>query len=117
MKCPVCYGTLNKIKVAPCFDCGHAPEEIAELAHGEHEYHIFEIWGQNIVLCDFCDADFGSYFPDYFGLPEGPPQEYPLELIEMLDSPTIGIDLYCSSCRHRLAFLKFLKAARSHNAA
>jgi hypothetical protein len=117
MECPICSGTLKEIQVAPCFDCGHAPDEIGECQRGEHEYHLFSLWSQELVLCDFCDADFGSYFPDYFGLPEGPPQDYPLELIAKVASPSIATDLYCTSCKQRLAFLKFLKAARTHNAA
>jgi hypothetical protein len=117
MNCPICSGELNEIHVAPCFDCGHAPDEIGECLRGEHEYHRFKLWGQSLVLCDFCDADFGSYYPDYFGLPGSLPQDYPLELAAKPESRAITTDMYCSSCKHRLAFLQFLKAAREHNAA
>lgn len=112
MQCPICSGELHEIQVAPCFDCGHATGEIEECARGEHEYHTFSLWDQRLVLCDFCDADFGSYYPDYFGLPESSPQDYPLELVEIVDSPSISTDLYCPLCKRRLAFLQFLKAVR-----
>ncbi len=117
MECPICSGALKEIQVAPCFDCGHASDEHEECQQGAHKYHRFNLWGQELVLCDFCDADFGSYFPSYLGLPEGAPQDYPLELIAMVPSPAIAKDLYCNHCKHRLAFLQFLKAARAHNAA
>ncbi len=114
--CPICSGSLEERVVAPCFDCGHAPEEIKEYEQGYHKYHVFSLWGEELVLCDFCDADFGSYYPDYFGLPEGLPLEYPLELVRQLEKPLLSKDLYCHQCKHRLAFLSFLANVRVHNA-
>ena len=40
-----------------------------ELDHfKEHNYTEYEIFfDQRLVLCDFCDVDFGSYDPTYFG--------------------------------------------------
>ncbi len=115
--CPICLAQLQEIEVAPCFDCGHIHRELDECIRGEHEYHVFEIWGQEIVLCDFCDADFGSYSPDYWGLPEGPLPDYPLHLVRKVESPSIGRDLYCANCNHRLDFLLFRSRAVAHNAA
>ncbi len=115
--CPICAGALEIIEVAPCFDCGHSPGELVELARNEHEYHVLEIWGHEIVLCDFCDADFGSYFPDYWGLPSGPLPDYPLALRRKVIDPEIDRDWFCSACRHRLAFLLFRSAAIVHNVA
>jgi hypothetical protein len=106
--CPICAELLQQIDVAPCFDCGHSPEELGECIRGEHTYHEFEIWGSRIVLCDFCDADFGSYYPDYWGLPAGPLPDYPLVQVREIERPAIQRDLFCTSCRHRLAFLSFL---------
>jgi len=108
---------MQSIDVAPCFDCGHAPTEIEHFVQQQHEYHVFEVWGREIVLCDFCDADFGSYFPDYWGMPEGSLPDYPLQLIRKLDNPAIERDLYCANCKHRLAFLFFRQHALAHNAA
>ena len=114
LRCPVCDSVMEIRTVAPCFDCGHRESELHELAAGEHEYHLFTVFGQEIVLCDFCDADFGSYYPSYFGLPGATPGEvnYDLDLIELVENPQPSTDYVCDSCHHRLAYLKFLAAAR-----
>ena len=114
--CPICSTELQSITVAPCFDCGHAPAEVEQFARGEHRYHVFELWGREIVLCDFCDADFGSYFPDYWGMPQRPHPDYPLRLVRALESPATGQDFYCGNCKHRLAFLVFRQHAKTHHA-
>ncbi|MFC0682595.1 hypothetical protein ACFFGH_32605 [Lysobacter korlensis] len=115
--CPICSSALTPIQVAPCFDCGHAQRELEDWAHGKHEYRVYRIWGQDIVLCDFCDADFGSYFPDYWGLPEGPLPDYPLDLVSIVENPQLSQDGYCNQCQHRLAFLRFRQQAIDHNSA
>ena len=102
---------------APCYDCGHSESEIGEFERGEHEYNVFDLWGHELVLCDFCDADFGSYFPEHWGLPPGPLPEYPLNHLHLLALPTLTTDACCPTCNHRLAFLKVLAAARAKNAA
>ena len=109
---------MQERTVAPCFDCGHAESELRELAAGEHEYHHFRVFGQEIVLCDFCDADFGSYYPSHFGLPGETPgaANYDLDLIAKVDHPQPATDFVCERCKHRLAFLTFLAAARRANA-
>ncbi|MCC8468961.1 hypothetical protein LN470_03860 [Xanthomonas phaseoli] len=91
--------------------------ELQECLRGEHEYHLFRIWGQEIVLCDFCDADFGSYFPNFWGLPAGCPPDYPLELVTKIENPHLAQDGHCAACQHRLAFLLFRRRAIDHNAA
>lgn len=117
--CPICSGVLESRLVAPCYDCGHVEGELIELANQEHIYREYNVFGSRIVLCDFCDADFGSYYPSYFGLPDlgetiGTDD---LELIKELNPPPEAIhDGYCIECRHRLAFLKFLAVAREWNA-
>lgn len=108
--CPICATSLTRIRVAPCFDCGHSSAELDELANDEHDYHVFRLWGLELVLCDFCDADFGSYYPDYWGLPGGFPMDYPLELVGKVEQPVAGEDGYCPQCKHRLAFLDFRAA-------
>jgi hypothetical protein len=103
--------------VAPCYDCGHVDSEIGEFERHEHDYHQFVLWGHDLVLCDFCDADFGSYHPEYWGLPAGPLPNYPLELVGPVVSPKISEDHVCPQCKHRLAFLKLLSAIRKQYAA
>lgn len=117
MLCPICSTKMTVQSVAPCYDCGHADSEIGEFERREHEYHQFELWGHSLVLCDFCDADFGSYYPEYWGLPAGPLPDYPLHLIGPLASPKISEDHVCDPCKHRLAFLNLLSAIRKQNAA
>jgi hypothetical protein len=108
---------MHERTVAPCFDCGHAAAELQELAAGEHTYHRYRVFGQEIVLCDFCDADFGSYYPSHFGLPGKTPGEakYELDLIAPVDHPQPAKDFVCENCKYRLAFLRFLAAARHLN--
>jgi hypothetical protein len=101
--------------VPPCYDCGHETNELQELKDGEHEYHKFKVFNQTIILCDFCDADFGSYYPDYFGLLGEFPQDYLLELIEKIKEPIIEKDMYCSKCQHCLKFIKFREASIEFN--
>ena len=117
MQCPLCSDRLELRAVAPCFDCGHAPDELGELEREEHDYHRYELFGQTLVLCDFCDVDFASYYPEYLGLPEGSCRDYPLERLSKVDSPKPAEDWYCPSCQRRLAFVSFLVNAREHNSA
>jgi hypothetical protein len=65
--CPICYAALEVRDVAPCWDCGADPAELGDLAEGRHKYAEFLIFDTAIVLCDFCQVDFGSYGPDYLG--------------------------------------------------
>ncbi|MEM7346678.1 MAG: hypothetical protein AAF485_20740 [Chloroflexota bacterium] len=110
---------MERIQCAPCYDCGHAPKELAHFEAEKHEYHVFTVFGQDIVLCDFCDADFGSYYPDYFGLPGQYPKDWDgfgaLQLVRKIYEPKCEPDFYCKQCDHRMAFIKFLKAARIFN--
>ncbi len=115
MLCPICRGNLEMRKVAPCYDCGHTPDELTDLANGIHDYHLLTIYGQEIVLCDFCEADFDSYDPDFLGLPEECANNYPSERISKLDDPRPSQDDYCPECDSRLAFLVFLKNVRDNN--
>ncbi|HEY2856346.1 MAG TPA: hypothetical protein VGJ18_26125 [Gemmatimonadaceae bacterium] len=69
--CPICYAELELRDVAPCWDCGHAPRELDDLREGRHTYDKLCVLGQPIVLCDFCQADWTSYDPAYFGQPVG----------------------------------------------
>lgn len=109
---------MHERTVAPCFDCGHAEAELRELAAGEHEYNRFRIFGQEIVLCDFCDVDFGSYYPSWFGLAGRSPGavNYDLEFVAGVPNPQPATDLVCDNCKHRLAYLKFLVNSRRTNA-
>lgn len=93
--------------------------ELAELDNGEHTYSEFRVFGHHlIVLCDFCDADFGSYLPSYFGLPEtgrviDDPQ---MELIRELPRPWKRTEeKFCPYCQKSLQFLEFRKRVIDEN--
>ncbi len=116
MECPICNSDMASIEVAPCYDCGHSKEEITELKNDEHEYYLYEIFGEKIILCDFCDADFDSYYPEYFGLLKDLPQEYPFDQNRLkIEDAEVKTDYYCKKCQRRLAFLNFLKTVREKN--
>jgi len=64
--CPVCYSELVVKQLTPCMDCGGDDFEMDHYL--EHDYNEYEIYsGQRLVLCNFCDVDFGSYRGNYFG--------------------------------------------------
>lgn len=69
--CPICFTSLETREVAPCYDCGHDPEELVHLAERRHTYDELETLGARVILCNFCQSDFSSYDPTYFGLPRG----------------------------------------------
>lgn len=111
--CPICQTALETRQIAPCWDCGHRPGELAECAAGEHLYHEFRAFGGlPIVLCDFCDADFGSYYDSYFGGSGAGLVGEVLELVSEVAPPVEPRhDHYCPKCEHRLDFLLFQEAA------
>jgi len=111
--CPICHTILKVIDVAPCWDCGHMPRELDELARGEHTYTEYRVFGHHhIVLCNFCEVDFHSYNPDYFGLPaRGRLIDANLEFLREFPRPwKVAKDKYCHECQRRLAFSKFRAA-------
>ena len=104
-------------EVAPCYDCSHDPDELKDFANGVHEYDIYEILGNRLVLCDFCSADFDSYDHDFLGFPEELANNYPLEYVSKLEDPRLDQDSCCTRCDRRLAFLIVLKHIRDTNSA
>lgn len=112
--CPLCYADLETIDVAPCWECGHLTEEIEHALAGQHTYAEMQIFGDlTAVLCNFCQVDFGSFHPEYFGLPRDARIGYEkMQFVRDLTDVFIGKDKYCPQCNLRLAFLKFVVAAR-----
>ena len=69
-QCPLCFSPLESREVTPCMDCGHDPTELQHFAEHCHSYAEYRILDSlSLVLCSFCQVDFGSYDPTYFGLP------------------------------------------------
>ena len=115
--CPLCYGELETREVTPCMECGGEPIELQHLAEGRHTYAELRVFGElALVLCDFCQVDFGSRDPAFFGLPRH--ARIGFDKMQFLrDVPaTPGHDKYCPDCGLRLAFLKFVVAARERHA-
>ena len=119
LMCPLCSGHLEVKECAPCMECGGNDIEIGHLRKGEHTYAIYRIFKKyDIALCDFCQADFSSYGPEYFGLAKGRRVGLGREFdyVKDVDDLSVRRDKYCPACRHRLPFLRFIKNARESNA-
>lgn len=112
--CPLCYTELIVRDTSPCMECG--ADEFEQDHYKDHEYKEYELYfGQRLILCDFCDVDFGSYDPTYFGFPKG--KRVGLEdwnFIKDVTDKELRKDKYCPNCNHRLAFLKFLDVCRKN---
>lgn len=111
--CPLCFGPVEAIDVAPCWDCGHDPVEIEHLRNGKHSYAEYVAFGElPVILCNYCFVDFGSYSADYFGLPSRSQVGQVLDYRRDVDPATVPRrDAYCPSCGHRRTFLEFVAAA------
>lgn len=113
-QCPLCFSPLETREVAPCMDCGHDPQELQHFAEGRHtfaEYRIFD--SLSLVLCSFCQVDFGSYDPAYFGLPASARIGFEhISFVRDVVPPPHTFDKVCPECHRRLSFLQFLSAAR-----
>jgi len=118
--CPICYEKLEIIDVAPCNDCGWDETEIQHLKEKKHIYAEFEVYGSKLILCNFCDVDFSSFQPSFWGFPDKERIGYGSEgfrKIEEIPYEKLSIrkDKFCPSCKGRLTFLKALAKARGNN--
>lgn len=81
---------------------------------GKHTFSEVLAFSVPIVLCDFCQADFGSYDPEYFNRPRG--TKLGLEeftFVRDVINAAPAKDKFCPTCRRRLAFLRFLAQVRA----
>lgn len=115
--CPLCYYELETREVAPCDECGGSPGEIEHFVSGKHTFADYEIFPPlQLTLCNFCDVDFGSFDPTYFGLPRSVRIGYQyMRLIQPVREPALGRDKFCPSCNRRLSFLRFVAQARQQH--
>lgn len=113
-QCPLCFSSLEAHEVAPCMDCGHDPAELQHHAEGRHTYAEYCIFGSlSLTLCNFCQVDFGSYDPAFFGLP--PSAHIGFEHMTFVRDwvpPPHTFDKVCPECHRRLSFLQFVSDAR-----
>lgn len=112
--CPICYEPLEIREVGPCMECGSNPREIEDARTGKHTYAEYRIFGNlSLVLCNFCQVDFSSHDPIFFGLPRGTRVglESGWEFVRDVQ-PMIAKDKCCPKCGYRLPFLEFIVHAR-----
>lgn len=115
--CPLCHGPLEVREVAPCHECGGEPKELLHFRKGQHSYAEYEVLpGLNLILCNFCDVDFGTFDPAFFGLARNASIGYQsMRLVGAVQDPSIGKDKFCAACGYRLAFLRFVRQSRAAN--
>jgi hypothetical protein len=118
--CPVCYGAFEVIDVAPCDECGSLEEEIRHFLNGEHSYAEFAVYGTELVLCDFCDVDFSSYHPEFWGFARGKTLGYGSDGFRKLrelprEQLSIAKGKYCPTCKARSTFLEALVEVRNNS--
>ena len=113
-QCPLCAAPMVWRPVSPCMECGADPRELKMLQDAAHSYHQVLVFGRfPVVLCDFCQIDFGTYPSYFFGLP----RHHPLGFNDLVEvgsvAPVLEADWVCDSCGYRLEFLKFVTALRN----
>jgi hypothetical protein len=96
-------------------DCGARPDELEHFARGRHtfaEWQIFPELSDRLVLCDFCEVDFQSYYPEYFGLgPKLEPGRNRQFIRSRRDVEPVD-DWVCPECMRRKGFVDFVARAR-----
>ena len=117
-QCPICYEELDIKDCTPCDECGHLDEELEHFRENKHTYHLVEVFGRRIKLCNFCMLDFGSYHPKTFG--EENIKRVILgskELIEVkqLYNEKIQKDYYCKKCNSKINFVNILFEIKKEN--
>jgi hypothetical protein len=117
-QCPLCYGPLEIRDVAPCDECGRDQTELQHLSQRIHTYRLYEVFPPlRLTLCNFCDVDFGSMDPQFFGLPQHTRIGYEkMRLLAPVDAPCRSSDKFCTACGYRLRFLRFVAQARQQHA-
>lgn len=116
-QCPECGEELEVVEAAPCDDCGWDKTEIDHFRAKKHTYALFDVYGSRLRLCDFCEADFSSYDPAYWGLSSraqvgcGSVGFRKLEELSAKDL-SIGKTKFCPSCRSTLKLLRAARKAR-----
>ena len=115
--CPICFTALEVADVAPCMECGHLPQEIEHALSGKHSCAEMRIFGDlTLVLCNFCQVDFGSIDPQYFGLPKNSVIGFQkVQFVRNVMETGVTRDKVCPNCNHRSRFLRFVQAARELN--
>ena len=97
-------------------DCGNLPHRVEHARNGlDRFFGLRAFGGYPLVLCNACEIEFATYYPEYFGLPRSTNlfrtvREWPF-IREI--PPELVKDKVCGQCHRRLAFLKFLAHTRA----
>lgn len=113
-QCPLCSGSLEARETSPCHQCGADPGSVERFNSGEHTYHAVKLFGdQELILCDSCMLNFGSFDPEFFGQSKTTPIGFEhMQILRQIQNPSSRPDMFCSSCGFRLRFLNFIKDSR-----
>lgn len=114
-QCPLCYTKLIEKKVTPCMECGGIKTELDH--YEKHNYREYEAYfGQRIILCNFCDVDFSSFDPTYFGFKKNKKISFTdFSFVKDINDKQLRIDMFCPNCNYRLPFLNFIHKCRMEN--
>ena len=113
--CPICYTELIVKEVTPCYECGGFESELDHFK--EHTYKEYRSYFDNeLVLCNFCEVDFSSINPTYFGFSKFKKIGLSdFEFIREVKNKGLVKDKYCPECNHILKFLKVVNDIRQNN--
>jgi hypothetical protein len=113
--CPLCQSEMAWRDVSPCMECGGDSRELRMLDDRAHSYDEVKIFGQfPIVLCDFCQIDFGTNSAYFFGLPRHQHLGFNDLQVQRPVAPRLSQDWVCNGCGYRAAFMDFVLRLRAH---
>ena len=112
--CPLCAQVMAWRPVSPCMECGGDPRELKMLQDQAHSYNEVLVFGRfRLLLCDFCQIDFGTYPSYFFGLPRNRHLGFNDLVYQRTVDPVLGHDWVCTGCGYRLAFTQAVLAMRA----
>lgn len=102
-------------ELTPCMDCGW---DEFELDHFEtHRYNEHEIaFGAKLVLCDYCETDFGSYQKSFFGFKDRQLDMMDFKFVREVHDKSLRKGYFCPTCNMTAPFLEFVALCRMKNA-
>ena len=97
--------------------CGGDPKELEHFKSDKHTFQELEVFpGLNLILCNFCMVDFGSFNPEFFGLEKDARVGYEhMKFVRDINEPRLEKDKFCTNCGCRLKFLNFVSAVRERD--
>jgi hypothetical protein len=89
-------------------------KEIEHALMGRHTYSQMRVCDFILTLRDFCQVDFGSLRPEFFGLSKNERIGYEkMQFVRDVKDTSIRKDKVCVRCGYRLSFLKFIAEIRN----